>query len=163
IVALVVAAVALFGGDNSRDPDQALARAQEAVREATTLRFNYHATIEAPDLSDEDALPVDGVGEWTPDAWRIAETFGEDTYELRRIADVLYERSVWDGDPIEDERWLSYDYEDLTKQDLVEYLEFMGEILGDDTFFDEDESAVFDAESYGVIVALMVFLHNSDS
>jgi hypothetical protein len=162
VVALVVAAIALLGGDGERDPERALARAQEALREATTLRFAYQATFEAPDLSEEGSENVDGTGEWTPDAWHILETSGEDAYEGRRIGGTEYFRSGWEDSPIEDEMWSSYEYIELTKADLIDYLALIGSFVDNEMFVDEDEP-LLDAESYGVIVSLMVFLHTADS
>jgi hypothetical protein len=167
VMACVVAVLALWPGDDERDADQALARAQQFVAQAQSVRFEYHAEFVAPGFVEEGDEAIDGTGEWSPDAWHVEERSGEDLTEVVVSNGTVYYRSTYDDASIEDETWYSFDDEPFSRDELREFVEFFGEMVDQandpDAPDDLDMGDFADTDSVSVLVGLMVFLNNFGS
>lgn len=140
-------------GNSPRSADDALAAAQAYVADATAFRFeaNIETTVvtDASDFRNDelrakssperDSAGGPGTtttdrsvtkGAWTPDAW---ETTTDDSFgrsESKVVGATAYTRRDMGGEG----QWVSYEFEEPSRQEMLDELESMREGMQDEDF-----------------------------
>lgn len=159
VVAVGVGFVVLSGDE--RDPDEALAAAQEAVADATSFRMTFDGEMVMV-LGDETAgsdttSRFSGEGESTGERWHVVSNDGYGAYETILDGDVSYDRFADSPEELADESWSKLDDATYTREEILEELEVLAE---------EDEEDDFMPENYGDIlevgIAASLYLGDAD-
>jgi hypothetical protein len=177
LIALAVLALAGLGtavfvvnADDKRDPDEALASAQNAVKDAKSFRFTLRMTdVSAEGDDDAGSETTDHVtadGEWSEGTWHIAT---EDEYATNETVIITpdgtaYYQYIEDPDSAVDDyvdqQWDKVDAAELGHRgQMLDVVREMGESIDEDS---EDEPDNGWSDEMAVGVATMLYLAGED-